>query len=529
MRVVSLQSGVRLGDRYELVSPIAAGGMGEVWHARDLTLLRVVAVKVLRSEFTDDETFLARFRVEAQNMASLSHLNIAHVHDYGEATAEGEHVAYLVMELVDGQPLSTILAGQERPDARRVLDILGQTAAGLGAAHSSGVVHRDIKPGNLIVRPDGTVKITDFGISRATDHVPLTSSGMVVGTSFYLSPEQAMGRKITPASDVYSLGVVGYECLTGHRPFEAESSVAVALAHVSQEPPPLPAEVAGPIRALVLRALSKDPEDRFSDGDAFAAAIQSVTDALLAHTQASGVPVLAPAPEPDVRATNGGSAPLIAVPATAEIPAALAALTSPHFRDADEPPALSASARDKPRQRRRMSVFALVAALLVAGLVAFMVTKPDDGAANAAGATGEPQTVLIDTAAYVNRPVDEVEATLTALGLKVVRSPVEVTAEVLRGAGLQDQPIAANAVVTTDPAQVEVPAGTTVTVSFATRGYQPSGSNGGGTGGGTSDTPTPTPSVTPTVTPSATPTPTPDPTPTTTPPPTTTTPPAPAP
>lgn len=154
-----MQAGVRLGDRYELISQIAVGGMGEVWHARDLTLLRAVAVKVMRSEYTDDDTFLARFRVEAQNMASLSHLNIAHVHDYGEALAEGEHVAYLVMELVDGEPLSAILAGDSRPATRRVLDILGQTAAGLGAAHSRGIVHRDVKPGNLIVRPDGTVKI----------------------------------------------------------------------------------------------------------------------------------------------------------------------------------------------------------------------------------------------------------------------------------------------------------------------------------------------------------------------------------
>lgn len=530
---MSLQAGVRLGDRYELVSPIASGGMGEVWHARDITLLRAVAVKVLRSEYTDDDTFLARFRVEAQNMASLSHLNIAHVHDYGEATAEGEHVAYLVMELVDGQPLSAILAGRERPDPRRVLDILGQTAAGLGAAHRSGVVHRDVKPANLIVRPDGTVKITDFGISRATDHVPLTRSGMVVGTAFYLSPEQAMGREVTASSDVYALGVVGYECLAGRRPFEAESSVAVALAHVNQEPPPLPSEIPAPIRALVMRAISKAPDQRFPDGDAFADAIQSLADGRASPTQVDGDPVLVPPPAADVRATPVAVASLSDLPATAEMPAALPMWKSPPAPDTDVPPALSALSGDKPRHRRRLSVLAAVAALLVAGLVAVMVTNRQDGAANAAGSgsgateTATGQLVLVDTASYVGRPIDEVEAALTALGLIVARNPVEVTGQVLQSAGLQDQPFAESAVLGTDPAQVEVPVGTTVTVTFTPLGYQPTGSNAGGagTGGGTgtatptatptatqTPTPTPTASATPSPTPSATPTPSPSPT-----------------
>ncbi|MBA2471622.1 MAG: serine/threonine protein kinase [Pseudonocardiales bacterium] len=503
--------------------------MGEVWHARDITLLRAVAVKVLRSEFTDDDTFLARFRVEAQNMASLSHLNIAHVHDYGEAMAEGEHVAYLVMEMVDGQPLSAILAGQERPDTRRVLDILGQTAAGLGAAHSSGVVHRDVKPGNLIVRPDGTVKITDFGISRATDHVPLTRSGMVVGTALYLSPEQAMGRAVTPASDVYALGVVGYECLAGHRPFQAESSVAVALAHVNQDPPPLPNEIPSVIRALVLRAMSKDPADRFSDGDAFAAAIQTVTDEQMSLTQVNRDPVPVPPSEADVPAADDMAAPLADEPTTAEMPAVLAALTSSRFTDTDDPPALSALSRDKPRHRRRLSVLALVAALLVAGAVTFMVTKQPEGAANASGAptsTG-PELVLVDTAAYVGRPIDEVEAELTALGLVVVRNPVEVSGQVLQAAGLQDQPFAQNAVLGTDPAQAEVPPGTSVTVSFAAQAYQPRGGIGSGGGGADNSTPTPTPSATQTQTQTQTPRPRPHPT--RTPPPAPTTTPAPSP
>ena len=222
-------------------------------------------------------------------------------------------------------------------------------------------MHRDVKPGNLIVRPDGTVKITDFGISRAADHLPLTRSGTVVGTSFYLSPEQAMGREVGSTSDVYSLGVVGYECLASRRPFEADSSVAVALAHVNQEPPPLPDEIPSPSRALVMRAIAKDPDDRFSDGNVFADAIQTVADAELSPTRATGVAV--PAVPLDQDATQGAAIPVSDSSATAEIPAALKMLRLPSDTGTDLPPAPSSNKRS---DRRRLSVLALLAALLVA-------------------------------------------------------------------------------------------------------------------------------------------------------------------
>jgi len=270
---------MKLGQRYELQSLIATGGMGQVWRAEDSTLHRAVAVKVLRSEFTGDSTFLARFRAEARNTAALSHPNIAGIYDYGEADdAVGEHVAYLVMELVDGESLSEVLAREGRLPPDRTLSILGQAAAGLDAAHHSGVVHRDIKPGNLLVRPDGTVKVTDFGIARATSTVPLTATGMVVGTAHYLSPEQAEGRVTTPASDVYSLGVVGYECLAGQRPFNAASSVAVALKQIRELPPPLPADVPPPVSQLIERAMNKDARLRFPTGGEFAGAIKAVQE-----------------------------------------------------------------------------------------------------------------------------------------------------------------------------------------------------------------------------------------------------------
>ena len=194
---------VSLGSRYRLLSRIAVGGMGEVWRAEDTVLGRAVAVKVLRSELTSDQTFLDRFRAEARHAAALAHPGIASVYDYGEVASPGADrpdTAFLVMELVDGEPLSALLAREQQLPADRTLDILAQTAAALGAAHAVGVIHRDVKPGNILIRPDGQVKITDFGIARAVNAAPVTATGLVMGTAYYLSPEQAAGQPVTPAS-----------------------------------------------------------------------------------------------------------------------------------------------------------------------------------------------------------------------------------------------------------------------------------------------------------------------------------------
>jgi serine/threonine protein kinase len=202
---MALSVGSVVAGRYEIVAPIATGGMGEVWRARDQVLDRIVAAKVLRSEYTGDPTFLARFRAEAQHAASLSHPNIAAVYDYGEAVTEDgseETLAYLVMELVEGEPLSSVLHREGRLDATTTLDLLRQTAFALAEAHRVGMVHRDVKPGNILVLPDGSVKITDFGIAWSAGSVPLTRTGQVIGTAQYLSPEQAEGKHATPASDV---------------------------------------------------------------------------------------------------------------------------------------------------------------------------------------------------------------------------------------------------------------------------------------------------------------------------------------
>jgi serine/threonine protein kinase len=280
-----------LAGRYRLTDRIAAGGMGEVWRGQDELLNRAVAVKLLPTGRAGDETFLARFRAEARYAASLSHPGIARVYDYGESSEFGG--AYLIMELVDGEPLSAILAraGRLSPDA--TLDIVGQAARALDAAHQAGIVHRDIKPGNLLVASGGTTKITDFGIATAVQAAQashLTETGMVMGTAMYVSPEQATGAPVNAASDIYSLGVVAYECLAGHPPFTAREPLAIAFAHKHEPVPALPPDVPQPVSDLVYHMLAKTPEERPASVRVVADHADMLRDALAVGdaTQAAG-------------------------------------------------------------------------------------------------------------------------------------------------------------------------------------------------------------------------------------------------
>jgi serine/threonine-protein kinase len=247
-----------LSHRYRLDERLASGGMGEVWKATDELLGRPVAVKLLKEQYVSDESFRTRFRAEARFAASLQHSGIAQVYDYGEQ----DDLAYLVMELVLGETLSRILSVEGRLSPNTTLDIIGQAARALHVAHSAGIIHRDIKPANLMVTADGVVKITDFGIARAGGSSTMTQTGQVMGTAQYVSPEQATGRSITPSSDLYSLGVVAYECLAGMPPFTADTPIALALMHVREDAPPLPSDVPAAVRNLVTALIAKDPDDR---------------------------------------------------------------------------------------------------------------------------------------------------------------------------------------------------------------------------------------------------------------------------
>lgn len=248
-----------LGGRYQLIERIAAGGQGEVWRAEDATLGRTAAVKVLRAEFADHVEFRERFRREAQHAASLSHPGIAQVFDYDEG--DDGTAPYLVMEYVDGESLSDTIAREAPLSSDRVLDIVIAAASALSAAHAAGLVHRDVKPGNLLLSRDGSVKITDFGIARAVDASPLTRSGLLIGTPLYLAPEQATGQTATSASDLYALGIIVFEMLTGAPPYEGPAT-AVLLAHRDTPLPPLPPSVPAEVADLVRALTAKDPAAR---------------------------------------------------------------------------------------------------------------------------------------------------------------------------------------------------------------------------------------------------------------------------
>ncbi|SFR88269.1 serine/threonine protein kinase [Microbacterium sp. cf046] len=280
--------GVTFGGRYELDSRIAIGGMGEVWEATDHVIGRTVAIKILKDEYMGDPGFLERFRAEARHAALVNHEGIASVFDYGEENGS----AFLVMELVPGEALSTILERDGSLSTDKTLDIVAQTSAALQAAHAAGLVHRDIKPGNLLITPDGRVKITDFGIARIADQVPLTATGQVMGTVQYLSPEQASGHPASPATDTYSLGIVAYEALAGKRPFTGESQVAIAMAQINEQAPPLPPTVAVPVQNLVMAMIAKKPDERPASAAAVARAATALRRGDVAAA-AAAVPAIA--------------------------------------------------------------------------------------------------------------------------------------------------------------------------------------------------------------------------------------------
>jgi predicted Ser/Thr protein kinase len=292
------EPGPLVNGRYRLLDKVGAGGMAEVWRAQDTALGRTVALKILRPQYSADPEFLARFRQEARAAANLAHPNIVNVFDIGEA--DDRH--YIVMEYVDGADLKELIRGAAPFAVERALNLATQIAAAVGHAHRAGIVHRDLKPQNILVSGDGRVKVTDFGIARAMAAASLTETGVVLGTAHYLAPEQAAGRPVTPATDVYALGVVMYEMLTGRTPFDADTSVAVAMQHLHDTPPPLQQlnpRVPDSVAAVINRALAKDPARRFTDANAMVGALRTVLQ--LGEQSTSVQPAVAPARTPPAR------------------------------------------------------------------------------------------------------------------------------------------------------------------------------------------------------------------------------------
>jgi len=281
------EEGKLYGDRYRLIKRIATGGMGEVWQAQDEVILRQVAIKILKQQYMGDPDFVERFRAEAKHAAMINHDGIANVYDYGEDDGS----AYLVMELVPGESLSSILEREKTLPEQQVISMIAQTALALDAAHREGLVHRDIKPGNLLISPDGQVKITDFGIARVANQVSLTQTGQVMGTVQYLAPEQATGKPASASGDIYSLGIVAYEALAGKRPFKGETQMAIAMAQINETPPPLPEHIDAKLQKLIMDCMAKKPDQRPSSALALAAR----AEALLANSP-SGIAINAVIP-----------------------------------------------------------------------------------------------------------------------------------------------------------------------------------------------------------------------------------------
>nr|WP_275587123.1 serine/threonine-protein kinase [Micromonospora terminaliae] len=271
-----MTSDVVLSGRYRLDDRVATGGMGDVWRATDLVLGRPVAVKVLLPALVSDPDFIARFRAEARIMASLRHAGVVQVFDCGEdELPDGSRADYLVMEFVAGEPLSRRIEASGQLDVGETMSIVAQVAQALHGAHTRGIVHRDVKPSNLLVQDDGTVVLVDFGVARSTNVTSITSTNAVPGTALYMAPEQAAGRPVSGATDIYALGAVAYCCLTGSPPFTGDNPLQVAVRHLDDEPPELPVEIPQPVRDLVARALAKDPADRYPTAAAMAEAARA--------------------------------------------------------------------------------------------------------------------------------------------------------------------------------------------------------------------------------------------------------------
>jgi serine/threonine-protein kinase len=449
--------GRMVAGRYRLDELAGSGGAGQVWRAVDLVLERPVAVKLLWPEAAGDPVARARFRAEARHASCLSHPGVAQVHDYGECGEGG--TPFLVLELVDGSSLAGVLAAGPLGPADTI-EVIAQVAAGLQAAHSAGLVHRDIKPANLLIGRDGQVKITDFGLASVTGGASLTTSGVVVGTAAYLAPERAAGQRATAACDLYSLGVVGYQCLTGRLPF-CGPPAQVAAAHLNDPVPPLPGSLPAGLRALVADLMAKNPADRPGS----AGEVSRRAEILRAATAA------------EADQLRGQWPPAPSAPPADQAPT-MAQTSRPRLSDDRPPPARTLASRTARRMRWMLIAagLAISAAMIAAGAAwwkapATGATRPHSTIQPNPPASHPAPAIAVKAASFAGRPAGAVLADLRRLGLRPALVWVPTAAQP-PGTVLQVQPAGT------------LPRGTTVTVSAAAQPAQPGDRHGGGHGRG---------------------------------------------
>ena len=430
--------GREIGGRYRLTAPLGEGGMSTLWRAVDQQLDREVAVKILRPQYSADPGFAARFRQEARAVASLTHPNIVSVYDYG--TDPDGTTQYIVMQLVEGRDLAAILHERGRISTDDSVEVAIAVASALEAAHRRGIVHRDVKPGNILITDDGDVKVTDFGIARAVSEASMTVTGTTLGSVHYFSPEQARGDEVTGRSDVYALGIVLYEMLTGHRPFEGDSAAGVALKRLTENPPrpmvagqPLPPG----LEAILRRALEREPDKRFPDAGSFAEALRAWSK--------------------DPTSVPAGL--VGAVPAAAPLPAAgepTVYVPPPVARPSDRAPYAGPPRQQARRVERRQGqpwwfwLLALLAVLLL-GIIGFLGAQI--WTAINPGASPSPSAQTFALPNWVGQPIAQVRNDANQRGLR------------LNEDSANSDTVAVDRVISTDPAAgSQVSRGDTVNV-----------------------------------------------------------------
>jgi serine/threonine-protein kinase len=419
-----------IAGRYRLIEPVGEGGMATLWKAMDEQLEREVAVKILRPQFGADPGFATRFRNEARSAGSLSHPGVVQVYDFGTDPDAGDQ--YIVMQLVDGQDLATVLRERGPLAVDESVGIASAVADALDAAHRQGLIHRDVKPANIMLTPTGRALVADFGISRAIADASMTVTGTTIGSVHYFSPEQAAGEEVGPPSDIYALGIVLYEMLSGRRPFEGDTAAGVALKRLNEPPPPLSTGIVpipAALEGVVMRALARNPADRYPSAADFAQALRNW---------------------PNEEETAAMVAPAAVVAAAAVVPPPLdpEAPAPP----ADTPPAAVPAAGPPPKKKQPWWIWLLaILAVVMLGAMGFLAARLLGGI----GPENEPSpsAEVFSLPNWVGDPIASVRADALELGLNLDEVPEF------------DEDVPEDEVISTDPESgADVQEGDTITV-----------------------------------------------------------------